>query len=201
MIKTINAAISYIPAHDSPLSADVAVIKGQKTWLFDVGSSDDAFEEIQRIKGEKCAVISHFHPDHMANLERLADLPVYVGANTLRYSGRGTVIDAETELEKGIGVFPIPSSHAKGSLGLIVNDEFVFIGDALAPTVKKGRIVYNAQLLNECIRLFKSITAPYFIQSHEMDRVYEKAEIISKLESIYARRNAQEAYIEQLQSL
>lgn len=198
MIREINAAISYIPAQDSPLSSDVAVIKGQKTWLFDVGSSDDAFEEIRRIEGEKCAVISHFHPDHMANLERLPELPVYVGANTFRYSGRGTVIEKETELEKGIRVILIPSSHAKGSLGLVVNDEFVFIGDALAPTIKKGKVVYNAQLLNECIRLFKSIKAPYFIQSHRMDRVYEKAEIISKLESIYARRNIREAYKEQL---
>ena len=150
------------------------------------------------MEGEKCAVISHFHPDHMANLERLGDLPVLVSANTLRYSGRGTVIEADTELEKGIRVFLIPSCHAKGSLGLVVDDEFVFIGDALAPTTKKGRAVYNVQLLNECIRLFRSIQAPYFIQSHRMDRLYEKAEIISRLEAIYSRRNAREAYIEML---
>ena len=192
----IAEKISYIPAQESPLSADVAIIKGKRTYLFDVGSSDAAFKEIQMIEGDKCAIISHFHPDHMGNLSRLFELPLYVSSNTFKYTNSGTIIEKTTRLEDGIEVFLIPSSHAKGSLGLIVNGEYVFIGDALAPTMKKGKVVYNAQLVLECIKLFKSIEAPYFIQSHRMDRVYKKEEIIAKLENIYAQRNGQEAYIE-----
>ena len=192
----ITEKITYIPSQDNPLSADVAIIKGKKIYLFDVGSSDAAFEDIQMIEGDKCAVISHFHPDHMGNVLRLHELPLYVSANTFKYTNRGTIIEKDTILEEGIAVFLIPSSHAKGSLGLIVNDEYVFIGDALAPTMKKEKVVHNAQLVLECIRLFKSIEAPYFIQSHRMNRIYKKEEIIETLEDIYAQRKGQEAYIE-----
>ena len=89
--------ISYIPSQDSPLSADVAIINGNRTYLFDVGSSDIAYEEISNIEGDKCAIISHFHPDHIGNLSRLLSLPIYVSANTFKYASRGTVIEEETQ--------------------------------------------------------------------------------------------------------
>ena len=196
MNHKIADTISYIPSQENPLSSDVAIIKGKKIYLFDVGSSDVAFEDIQMIDGDKCAIISHFHPDHIGNLTRLTELPIYVSTNTFKYTNRGTIIEKDIILEEGIVAFLIPSSHAKGSLGLIVNDEYVFIGDALAPSMKKGKVVYNAQLVLECIRLFKSIEAPYFIQSHRMNRVDKKEEVIEKLDDIYAQRKGQESYIE-----
>ena len=58
MVK-IDDIISYIPACDEPLSADIWVITGnKKTWIFDVGSSASALEEIHQIDCEKAIIIS-----------------------------------------------------------------------------------------------------------------------------------------------
>ena len=143
MVK-IDDIISYIPACRDPLSADVGVITGnKKTWIFDVGSSESTLEEIQQIEREKAIVISHFHPDHMGNLQKINCPEIYVGANTLRYSGKGTVVDSDLYVEDGVRMhlFPIPCCHAKGSLGLEVNETYAFIGDATTPTRKAGKQV------------------------------------------------------------
>ena len=197
MIK-IDNIISYIPASESPLSADIGVIKGsKKTWLFDVGASDEALNEIQSIDGEKVAVISHFHPDHMSNLSRLPDIECYVGSNTFKYSKRGIIVDSDLYIEDGawLHLFPIPSSHAKGSLGLEVNEKYAFIGDATAPTTKARVTVYNAQKLYEEIKALDSMRAKYILQSHRMNHLYEKQEVVEKLKRIYAGRKSNEPFI------
>ena len=170
----IDDIISYIPACDEPLSADVGVITGiKKTWLFDVGASETAIKEIQEINADKAIVISHFHPDHMGNLQRINCPEIYVGANTLRYSGKGTVVDSDLYIEDRVRLhlFPIPCCHAKGSLGLEVNEKYAFIGDATAPTTKAGKTVYNAQLLFDEIKVIEGLKAPYILQSHRMDTI------------------------------
>ena len=56
----IDDIISYISACRKPLSADVGIITGnKKTWIFDVGASENALNEIQQMGGEKAIVISH----------------------------------------------------------------------------------------------------------------------------------------------
>ena len=198
MVK-IDDIISYIPACDEPLSADVGVIIGnKKTWIFDVGSSESALEEIHQIDCEKAIVISHFHPDHMGNLQKINCPEIYVGANTLRYSGKGTVVDSDLYIEDRVRLhlFPIPCCHAKGSLGLEVNEKYAFIGDATAPTTKAGKTVYNAQLLFDEIKAIEGLRAPYVLQSHRMDTIREKKQVVEYLKEIYARRQPNNPYIQ-----
>ncbi|MDO4188469.1 MAG: MBL fold metallo-hydrolase [Lachnospiraceae bacterium] len=76
----ISDRIEYIVSSESPLSSDVVFVKGDKaTWIFDVGASDEAYEAISKAICEELLnlrrgvniVISHFHEDHMGNLQKI----------------------------------------------------------------------------------------------------------------------------------
>ena len=94
-----------------------------------------------------------------------------------------------------IQILPIPNSHAKGSLALIV-DDYVFLGDATYPMVGHGTPdVYNVQILGEQIALLKSLAPTRFCLSHKRGLVRDKDSVIQFLESVYARRQKNENYI------
>ena len=63
----------------------------------------------------------------MSNLSKLECSEIYVGANTFKYSGKGTAVDSDLYIEDGVRLhlFQIPCCHAKGSLGLEVNEKYV----------------------------------------------------------------------------
>ena len=189
--------ISYIKASEEPLSADVGIIEGDKcVWLFDVGCSDDAAEEINGIEKPKKAVISHFHPDHMGNLERVGIAEVYLGANTFKYTKCGTVVDKDFFIDDGvkIHIFPLPSSHAKGSVGMEIG-EYAFLGDGTYATMKQGKVCYNASVLKEEITVLKSLSAKYFLLSHDEKFIRNREEVITELEEIYSKRDPKESFI------
>ena len=131
--------------------------------MFDVGANDEAFDTIEHLicetlseqewnlqneligKRDVNIVISHFHRDHMGNLERIAKIPatgncvnLYVSSYTNRYCKSGNIVDEEITIDDGvkIRIFPMESSHSKGCLCLAVNDEVAFIGDAIYPAYK-----------------------------------------------------------------
>ena len=91
----ITDRISYIPATEPPLSADVGIVEGgSAVYFFDVGSNEEVAEFIKNydaglgLDGErkkKIAVISHFHTDHTANLTRIEFDKIYLGKTTLKY--------------------------------------------------------------------------------------------------------------------
>lgn len=192
--------LSYIPPTDNPLSANVVLIRGDSfLWLYDMGASPDVASYIQEQGCSIRAVISHFHPDHMANISRLSCDEIYQGKNTYGYTHRGVIIDKEEWLTDGdlrLHLFPVPSSHAKGSLALEVNETWCFLGDAPYATRKNGRTVYNTSLLLEQIRLLKKIQAPYFLISHNEPFLQKKEDVMEWLEGIAALRKPTEAYIE-----
>lgn len=197
-IEDTDGTIEYIEAQESPLSADIGIIHGKEfTWLFDVGFGEAPLAALRETKGSFKAVISHFHPDHMGNLHVLSLNDVFVGANTFKYSGTGTVVNGDLYLEDGaeFHIFPLPSCHAKGSLGLEVNRKFVFVGDALCPTVKSGKPVYNAGILREQTEIFKKLSADRVIISHRMNKPENKSRIVESLEKIYAQREKNSPFI------
>lgn len=218
-IINVNDRIQYLPASDNPLSADVGIIRGDsKTWFFDVGNCDGAFEIIRNEERETGIVISHFHPDHMGNLSGLLgvsgnEVPqnhsdtgkitppkatVYVGEHTYKYTKTGEIIQKELFIEDGcrLHIFPIPSSHAKGSLGLEVDEEFAFLGDATYATNKNGRISYNVQLLREEIKVLSALKAKAFLLSHKTPMLQPRDEVLEGLNRIYDMRKKGEAYIQ-----
>ena len=185
MIK-LNDRISYIEASDEPLSADIGVIKdGERTWLFDVGNGETS---IEGLIGPFSVVLSHFHADHTGNIDRIDAGELYVSKETFKHTGRGIVVDADIYLGE-MHVFPLPSSHAKGCLGLEVGDTYAFVGDALYCRVKDGCYVYNAQLLKEEIEVLERLQASLLLVSHHKGLVRGKEEVLRELKDIYGIRD------------
>lgn len=196
----ISDYMSYIPSSEQPLSADVGIIKGKNNiWLYDVGNGDDTLSLISDAVKERPVkvVISHFHPDHMGNLPLVKPAEIYLGANTRKYTGAGNIVDKDIYFDDGVKIhlFPLPSSHAKGSVGMEVNGEYAWLGDGLYTTTKNGMKCYNAGVLLEEIKVLKSLDAKYFLLSHQKRIIREKEHVIEWLEKIYASRKNQEAYI------
>lgn len=193
MIK-INDYIEYLPATEAPLSAEVYRIKGENNnYLFDVGISKEAKEIVEDTKN-RMIIISHFHPDHMGNLKHIPnDIEnLYVGDYTYKILGYGNIIRNIIEINDGINlkIIPMPNSHAKGSLALLVNNEYLLIGDSLYCNTKG----YNVSLLNSEIRLLKDLEFKYVLVSHK-DNIYPKKAVIEELEYYYSKRSKDKPYI------
>ena len=158
---------------------------------------------------KKNIVISHFHRDHLLNVVRhcngevLLDFDtLYVGSHASKVVGEMSdrekvTVAAPLSFDDGmhIEILPIPNSHAKGSLALVV-DDFVFLGDATYPMVRHGEPdVYNVQILEQQIKMLKSLSASRFCLSHKRGLVRDKSSVIQFLESVFARRQKNENYI------
>lgn len=181
----INDKISYIEASDSPLSADIGIIKDNgSTWLYDVGNGE---KSIYGLDGSYHVVLSHFHPDHTGNINRVRTGSIYVSRETYAHIQCGTVVNDDLYIGS-LHIFPLPSSHTKGSLGLEVDGEYAFIGDALYSKVKDGYYIYNAQLLKDEIEVLSALQTPNLLVSHFKGLVREKIAVIDELRAIYGMR-------------
>lgn len=204
-MEKLAERLYYIPASDDPLSADVGVFYGDnRIWLFDVGYGEKVLSQIREAcnmpagKGKKISiVISHFHPDHMGNINAFNDADIYVGANTRKYLDKGIVVDKDMYIDDGVKlhIFPFPSSHAKGSLGFEIEESYVWLGDGAYTTVINGMSCYNAGVLLEGIKVLKALAAENVLLSHQKRIVRDKAAVVSWLEKIYNSRKANEPYI------
>ena len=197
----ISDRISYFPAVEEPLAADVGVVEGDTyTWLFDLGPHDPAIHALQSLNSTKpfCLVLSHFHQDHIAGWDQLLLHDLYVGKHTYKYTRSGLVVESDLYINDGIQIhlFPLPSTHAKGSLGMEINGTYAFLGDGIYPMHKNGQDLYNANLLADQIRVLRSLKADSFLLSHDEPFLHRKEDVISELEAIYAKRQSQSMYIE-----
>jgi len=209
----ITEQISYIKASDNPLSADVILVDGREyLYVFDVGNNEQVAEYINAIPKKKRVILSHFHTDHMGNIGRIQWESVFFGANTEKYFQHyipDYAAQNEKKLPRYVTVFNtvktqdgvdleihhVPNSHAKGSLLLQVNEEFIFVGDSLYSKAEGDSYVYNAQLLKEEIELLKKLPGDKIFSSHEERPVKSKAGVVRFLEQIYAKREKNDAYI------
>ena len=125
---------------------------------------------------------------------------LYIGKSTEKYLPDGQIVTEpvliEDETPSGqplkLEIIPMPSSHTKGSLALVVNDEYVFMGDATyckyIAEGEDGYAEYNVQKLKEQIDVLKSLKAEKCLVSHEKRFERPLKVVIRQLESIYARR-------------
>ena len=219
-IVKLNDRIQYLQVSYEPLSADVVTVRGDNAWwIFDVGACDMAVDFINALPRnlanddavplKKNIVISHFHRDHLLNVVRHCNGEVsldfdtlYVGSHASKVIGEMSdrekvAVSSPLSFDVGmhIEILPIPNSHAKGSLILVV-DDFVFLGDATYPMVGHGEPdVYNVQILGEQIKFLKSLAQTRFCLSHKRGLVRDRNSVIQFLESVYARRQKNENYI------
>jgi len=196
-IVEIAPGITYLPATLRPFSCDVVFIKTNKaTWIFDVGMSGAAAEAINAVEGPKKVVLSHFHPDHIFNLGKVKFDELYVGANTRKYTFKGTVVTGSMKFdeEPQINLYEIPSSHAKSCLCLGVGD-YLFTGDGTYCKEKLLAHSYNTQLLKAEIEFLESVDYKYVCLSHDKHFVQDRQALINLHKEIYDRRKPGEPNI------
>ncbi len=188
----INDKISYIKASENPLSADIGIIRTPaNTWLYDVGNGE---RSVSGFKGSYNVLLSHFHADHAGNIDGINAKSIYVSKETYKHINKGIIVESDLYID-GLHIFPLPSSHSKGSLGLEADETYAFVGDALYCREKGGLYVYNAQLLKEEIEALMRIKASRLLVSHFPGLVREKNEVIDELKSIYEKRDKNSPYI------
>ena len=188
----ITPEISYLPSVENPLSSDVVFIKpagSDTTWIFDVGTSSEAADLINKIEGKKNIVVSHFHPDHILNLLKVKYDTLYVTKYTKKYTRGGEVVDSDLVFPDGIKICQIPSSHSKGSLILEYKD-YAFLGDATYCHFRLKAREYNVQLLEQTIKKLEEVTAPNFCLSHDKTFVQPKVAVLRIYRKILSRRTA-----------
>ena len=150
-ITKLSDRISYSKASEEPLSSDVIIIEGDRyTYLFDVGNDEEVAAYLEALPKKKKVILSHFHQDHMGNIGELDCDLVYVGKGTEKYLEETIprqVLCESVSIQDGVEleIYPMPNSHAKGSLVLMVDREYLFLGDSLYSKVQDDKYVYNAQ--------------------------------------------------------
>ena len=182
----INEKISYIECSEDPLSADIGIIRdGDAVWLYDVGSDERAITELT---GKYNVVLSHFHQDHTGNIGKIAVKEAFVSDETKHHIKMGTVADRDIYIGN-LHIFPLPSSHCKGCLGLEVDETYVFVGDALYSKFRDGYYIFNAQLVKDEIAVLQNLKAPYLLVSHLKGLVRRRDEVIAELTELYQHRD------------
>ncbi len=181
----ISDTISYIEASDDPLSADIGIIRRDNgIWLYDVGNGE---KNIVGLNGNYHIVLSHFHTDHTGNIDRIQARALYVSKETHGHIRRGTIVRGDVCMD-GLRVFQLPSSHARGCLGLEVDEEYAFVGDGLYCKVRDGCFVYNATLLKDEILVLEKLKASRLLVSHFKGLIRERDEVTEELKEIYGKR-------------
>ncbi len=207
----ITERISYIAASKNPLSADVVLIEGEEyLYLFDVGNNEVVAAYLDSLPKKKKVILSHFHSDHTGNIGRLNFETVYAGPIMGKYYQyfvpgyeKGQEIEKyqtvtePVKISDGVEleIYPVPSSHAKGSLLVQADGEYIFLGDALYSRTKDKQAVYNVQLLKEEIRLLQELPGDKVFLSHEKRPVKAKRGMVKFLEKIYEKRERNNPYI------
>jgi hypothetical protein len=112
---------------------------------------------------------------------------LYVTKYTKKYTRAGDIVDGEVAFPDGIKVYPIPSSHSKGSLVLEYKD-YAFLGDATYVRFRLNAREYNVQLLEQMIQKLEEIPSPNFCLSHDKSFVQPKESVLRIYRKILARR-------------
>lgn len=190
--------LSYLPAIEHPLSADIGIIEGTRyTWIFDAGAFQETTDYIQKLPKMRNLILSHFHQDHIRNWNQITFHELYQGSHTYKYTKTGIIIQQELQITDGVTLhlFPIPASHAKGSIGLEINETYAFLGDAIYPMQKQGKRAYNATLLQDEIHIISALKAPFLLLSHDKHFIHPKEKVLTHLREIYAMRTQNNPYI------
>ena len=183
-MNAIGKRITYLPATNDPLSADVYCIEGDKyCYVYDVGNDERSLQYINQIGKEKVVVLSHHHKDHTGNIVGLHYRDLYVGKKTYEVIGKGIVVEDTLTINDGvrIDVSHCVSPHTEGSLIITVDNEYTLIADLYftRPPFDKNKAMKMLEFLRD-------IDTKYFVVSHlEDEKVVSKGKLIAELSDYF----------------
>lgn len=183
-MQEIAPGIFRVPPVSEPLSSDVFVVEGEKRfYVFDAGTSDAAYEVIRNLPKPFWVILSHFHRDHIGNMDRLMPEKVLCGLRTRKYVANGVPVEEEMPVEDGVSILvqPIVSPHAPGSVIMTVNNAYTFLGDA--PYAKAGTGQGEAKGM---LNALKKLNTRYLVASHiPGDPVEEKEKALQDIRQYF----------------
>ena len=179
-MNLITERIKYLPATCDPLSADVYFIEGDKhCYIYDVGNDDNSLHHINEVKKEKIVVLSHYHEDHVGNIDCINYRNLYVGKKTYETIGNGKLVEDVITINDGVKIEIIhcTSPHTDGSLILNVDNEYTLIADLYfaRPPFDRDKAIKMIDILN-------NINTKYFVISHQEDeKIVSKEKLVAEL--------------------
>ena len=187
-MKSITDRIKYLPANINPLSADVYFIEGDKyCYIYDVGNDDNSFNCINQIDKERVIILSHYHKDHVGNIERIDVNNLYVGKKTFGTIGKGKIVEDAFIVNDGVNIEIIPceSPHTEGSLIINIDHEYTLIADLYFT-----RPPFDVSKAMRMLETLKCIDTKYFVVSHQEDeKIIPKERLVVELFDYFARQN------------
>ena len=179
-MNLITERIKYLPATCDPLSADVYFIEGDKyCYIYDVGNDNNSLHHINEVEKEKTIVLSHYHKDHVGNIDCINYRNLYVGKKTYETIGKGKLVEDVITINDGVKIEIIhcTSPHTDGSLILNVDNEYTLIADLYFT-----RPPFDRDKAIEMIDILKNINTKYFVISHqEDDKIVSKEKLVAEL--------------------
>ena len=179
-MNLITERIKYLPATCDPLSADVYFIEGDKyCYIYDVGNDDNSLHHINEVEKEKIVVLSHYHEDHVGNIDCINYRNLYVGKKTYKTIGKGKLVEDVITINDGVKIEIIhcTSPHTDGSLILNVDNEYTLIADLYftRPPFDRDKAIKMIDILN-------NINTKYFVISHQEDeKIVLKEKLVAEL--------------------
>ncbi len=179
MMKRLNPNVYYLEGHDSEgPNPKIGIILGTSAvCLIDVSNEKAMLgEALSFVSSERPSavikvVLTHFHNDHIANLEYLpSSLEVYSSKNTARYLKKPiNLVQKDLILDLGgvtASILPVPSLHAKGCLDVLCGP-YLFVGDSLYFRRSGTSFFYNREISAEMEKRYEAIPFEETIPSHE----------------------------------
>lgn len=183
-MESISAYLQYIPSSQEPLSAEAYIVNGEKyAYIFDVGSNEKTLQYLSDVPKEKIVILSHFHQDHTANIDKLSYKKLYVGELTYEKIQKGIVVEECLTINDGvkIEIRNCPSPHTEGSLIVTVNGEYTLLADLYF--TKPG---HNQEMAYKMLEILKILDTKYFVVSHqEKENIFEKEILIKELNEYF----------------
>lgn len=183
-MNTIGKRIKYLPATNDPLSADVFCIEGdQYCYVYDVGNDDRSLQYINQLNREMVIILSHYHKDHIGNIESIHYRNLYVGKKTYEVIGKGVVVEDKFTINDGvrIDVTFCASPHTDGSLIVTIDNEYTLIADLYFT-----RPPFDEEKAMKMIETLRDIDTKYFVISHqEEEKVIPKDKLIAELTAYF----------------
>lgn len=185
-MNAIGKRITYLPATNDPLSADVYLINGDKyCYIYDVGNNENSLQYINQLGKEKVVILSHYHKDHTGNIADLYYRDLYVGKKTHESIGKGIIVEDKLTINDGvkIEIAHCISPHTDGSLIVTVDNEYTLIADLFFT-----RPPFDKDKAMKMLESLRNIDTKYFVISHqEEEKVILKETLIQELTEYFCK--------------